>query len=31
MELSKYSIGVGDRFAHQGVAQLRAIMKANQS
>ena len=31
MELSKFSIGVGDRFAHQGVAQLRAIMKANQS
>ena len=31
MELSKYSIGVGDRFAHQGVAQLRAIMKAHQS
>ena len=31
MELSKFSIGGGDRFAHQGVAQLRAIMKANQS
>lgn len=31
MQLGKYSIGVGDRFAHQGVAQLRAIMKANQS
>lgn len=29
MKLGKYSIGVGDRFAHQGVAQLRAIMKAN--
>jgi len=29
--LGKYSIGVGDRFAHQGVAQLRAIMKANES
>ena len=31
MQLGKYSIGVGDRFAHQGIAQLRAIMKANQS
>jgi len=31
MMLGKYSIGVGDRFAHQGVAQLRAIMKANES
>ncbi len=29
MKLGKYSIGVGDRFSHQGVAQLRAIMKAN--
>ena len=26
--LSKYSIGVGDRFAHQGKAQLRACMMA---
>lgn len=31
MELGKFSIGIGDRFAHQGVAQLRAIMKANES
>jgi len=31
MQLGKYSIGIGDRFSHQGVAQLRAIMKANQS
>lgn len=30
MKLGKYSIGMGDRFAHQGVAQLRAIVKANQ-
>ncbi|MBP1676218.1 MAG: hypothetical protein H6Q20_777 [Bacteroidetes bacterium] len=30
MKLAKYSIGVGDRFAHQGEAQLRAIMKANE-
>jgi hypothetical protein len=31
MQLGKYSIGIGDRFSHQGVAQLRAIMKANQA
>ena len=30
MQLGKYSIGVGDRFTHQGKAQLSAIMKANQ-
>jgi len=30
MKLGKYSIGIGDRFSHQGVAQLRAIAKANQ-
>ena len=29
--LSKYSIGVGDRFAHQGKAQLRACMMAAES
>ncbi|MBZ4657735.1 MAG: hypothetical protein JG771_871, partial [Methermicoccus sp.] len=29
--LSKYSLGVGDRFAHEGKAQLRAIMKANKA
>ncbi|MFV0391027.1 MAG: tagaturonate epimerase family protein [Paludibacteraceae bacterium] len=29
MKLGKYSIGLGDRFSHQGKAQLRAIMKAN--
>lgn len=28
MKLSKYSIGIGDRFARQGEALLRAIMKA---
>jgi hypothetical protein len=28
MMLAKYSIGVGDRFAHQAKAQLRACMKA---
>lgn len=31
MKLGKYSIGVGDRFSHQGKAQLRAIMKANKT
>ncbi|MFA6864104.1 MAG: tagaturonate epimerase family protein [Dysgonamonadaceae bacterium] len=31
MNLGKYSIGIGDRFSHQGKAQLRAIMKANKS
>lgn len=30
MNLGKYSIGVGDRFTHQGKAQLSAIMKANE-
>ena len=31
MQLGKYSLGIGDRFSHQGVAQLRAIVKANLS
>lgn len=31
MQLGKYSLGIGDRFSHQGVAQLRAIMNANLS
>lgn len=30
MKLEKYSIGVGDRFAHEGVAQLKAVVKANK-
>jgi hypothetical protein len=30
MKLGKFSIGTGDRFCHQGEAQLRAIMKANE-
>jgi hypothetical protein len=30
MKLEKFSFGVGDRFAHQGKAQLTAIMKAKQ-
>ena len=28
MKLGKYSFGLGDRFSHQGEAQLQAIMKA---
>jgi tagaturonate epimerase len=28
MQLPKYSIGVGDRFAHEGAAQLQAILLA---
>jgi len=31
MKLGKFSLGIGDRFSHQGVAQLRAIVKANKS
>ena len=31
MKLSKFSFGVGDRFSHQGEAQLRAIVKANKA
>jgi len=30
MDLPKYTMGVGDRFAHQGVAQLDAIIKARE-
>ena len=28
MQLPKYSIGIGDRFAHQGAAQLQAVISA---
>jgi hypothetical protein len=31
MNLGKYSFGIGDRFSHQGIAQLRGIIRANQS
>ena len=31
MKLGKHSIGIGDRFSHQGIAQLRAIVKANMA
>jgi len=30
MTLEKYSFGIGDRFCHQGKAQLTAIMKAKE-
>ena len=30
MIMEKYSFGVGDRFSHQGRAQLQAIIDANQ-
>ncbi len=30
MKLSKYSIGIGDRFAKQGTAQLEAVVKAEK-
>lgn len=29
MQLPKYSLGIGDRFAHQGKAQLQAIQQAD--
>jgi tagaturonate epimerase len=31
MELTKYSIGIGDRFSHQGKAQLTALKKAKDA
>lgn len=31
MNIEKYSFGIGDRFSHQGQAQLRAIMRAKQA
>ena len=30
MTLGKYSFGIGDRFAHEGVNQLRALIKAEE-
>jgi len=30
MRLPKYSLGIGDRFAHQGPAQLDAVIRARQ-
>jgi len=31
MYIGKYSFGIGDRFAHQGEAQLTALMKASET
>ena len=31
MKIEKYSFGIGDRFGHQGKAQLEAIIKARQA
>ncbi len=31
MQLGKFSLGIGDRFSHQGVAQLRGVIKANNA
>ncbi len=30
MKIGKYSFGVGDRFAHEGVSQLKALLKAEK-
>lgn len=30
MKIGKYSFGVGDRFAHEGVSQLKALVKAEE-
>ena len=30
MTISKYSFGIGDRFAHEGVNQLKALIKQRQ-
>jgi hypothetical protein len=30
MKLEKFSFGMGDRFAHQGEAQLKAVLKAKE-
>jgi len=30
MKIGKYSFGVGDRFSHEGVAQLKALLKAEK-
>ena len=30
MQLGKYSFGIGDRFAHQGEAQLKALIQAKE-
>ena len=30
MKIQKYSFGVGDRFCHEGIAQLSALLKARR-
>ena len=30
MKISKYSFGIGDRFAHEGVNQLKALIEAEK-
>src|SRR5689334_14764527 len=30
MQLEKFSFGMGDRFAHQGKAQLKAVIRAKE-
>ena len=30
MEICKYSFGIGDRFAHEGVNQLKALIEAEE-
>ena len=30
MKISKYSFGIGDRFAHEGVNQLKALVAAEK-
>ena len=31
MQIGKYSFGIGDRFAHQGEAQLKALIQASEA
>ena len=31
MQIEKFSIGIGDRFGQEGLAQLRALQKAEQN
>ena len=30
MKIGKYSFGTGDRFSHEGVSQLKALLKAEK-
>ena len=29
MRIGKYSFGIGDRFAHEGINQLKALIEAD--